>query len=358
MFILAGLVLIVSVLANPISALAEITQAFPTKNKIALKKEGMAVEIKNITVYTIHDKNFFKLRDVALLVGFNVGWDASTRKIKLNLFEDYNNSVSQEDEIQEETSAFSMEQDIEVNGVIVTLSGYNINGYQYFSIRDLAEIADFECTWNKESNLVSLSKDFYEGGNQEDIENLNEIVKQYVDEERKQKIIEENDVRYVAGSKDYDEIERFIVNNINPEFNLKDFLIEEYSPLGDVVVDATNSESIATHIPLNMLDIRYYVGEYRTSFGYQVTVIHGRAKLVDYVGEWNKNFHLDEIRFPTISDEELEQKAAQYYPGLEIMDYSIVRTFDMETLTFEAAVSVSFISKEGYHVKKLHNFTL
>ncbi|MCQ4935949.1 hypothetical protein [Anaerotignum propionicum] len=143
---------------------------------------------------------------------------------------------------------------------------------------------------------------------QEDINNLNELVKEYIDDRRKQIIINDNDIRYVAKSKNYDEIESYFKNNINPDFNINDFVVEEYSPLGDVVIDTTDTGNNVIQLPLNMLDIRYYVGEYRSSYGYHVTAIHGYAKLIDYLDEWNNDIHLDNIKFPTISDEELNKK--------------------------------------------------
>ncbi|WP_312071894.1 stalk domain-containing protein [Anaerotignum propionicum] len=342
--------------AEPLST--ETIQASPTENRVILNTEGSITEIKNVAVYAINNKNYFKLRDVAMLIDFDVEWDDGTRTIMLDLSDKYNNPTDQVDKVLKKANAVPIKQNIIVNEVKLTLSGYNINGYHYFSVRDIAEIADFECTWDKDKNTMSLHKVLKENISQEDINNLNELVKEYIDDRRKQIVINDNDIRYVAKSKNYDEIESFFKNNINRDFNINDFVVEEYSPLGDVVIDTTDTGNNVIQLPLNMLDIRYYVGEYRSSYGYHVTVIHGYAKLIDYLDEWNNDFHLDNIKFPAISDEELKQKAAAYHPGNMITDYNIVRSFDMKTLSFEAYVSVNFITKDGYYVSEGHKFTL
>lgn len=227
--------------AEPLST--ETIQASPTENRVILNTEGSITEIKNVAVYAINNKNYFKLRDVAMLIDFDVKWDAGTRTVKLDLSDKYNNPTDQVDKVLKKANAVPIKQNIIVNEDKLTLFGYNISGYHYFSVRDIAEIADFECTWDKDKNTMSLHKVLKENISQEDINNLNELVKEYIDDRRKQIVINNNDIRYVANTKNYDEIESFFKNNINPDFSINDFVVEEYSPLGDVVIDTLTQET-------------------------------------------------------------------------------------------------------------------
>lgn len=349
---LISMTLIVLFLCDLNTVAAETIQVFATKNIVKLKTQEGLIEGKDVKIYIINDRNFFRLRDIAMLIDFNVEWNDDVKEIKLNLSERFCNLNEQNSELTKQLGVVSIKQSILVDDNSFTLLGYNIDGYNYFSIEDLSHIASFNYNWDKDTNTVSLSKNFNEDINPAD---LNELIKEYIENDHKQKIIEENNVRYNEKSKDYTEIEKYIKNNMNPQFNLKDFVIEEYSLLDGTVIDSTDSVDM---IPLRILDIRYYVGKYCSSFGYQVTTLHGYAKMIDYVGEWNDNFNIDKIKFPTITDEELKKKAAENYADFEITGYKIVRFFDMDTLEFKAAVSVSFIDSEGYHASDVQIFIL
>jgi|GEM_PF-6797948 len=133
--------------AEPLST--ESIQASSTENRVILNTEGSITEIKNVAVYAINNKNYFKLRDVAMLIDFDVEWDDGTKTIMLDLSDKYN-PTDQVDKVLKKATAVPIKQNIIVNEVKLTLSGYNINGYHYFSVRDIAEIADFECTWDKD----------------------------------------------------------------------------------------------------------------------------------------------------------------------------------------------------------------
>lgn len=62
-----------------------------------------------------------------MLIDFDVEWDAGTRTIKLDLSGKYNNSTDQVDKGLKKATDVPIKQNIIVNEVKHTLSGYNIN---------------------------------------------------------------------------------------------------------------------------------------------------------------------------------------------------------------------------------------
>lgn len=90
--------------AEPLST--ETIQASPTENRVILNTEGSITEIKNVAVYAINNKNYFKLRDVAMLIDFDVKWDAGTRTVKLDLSDKYNNPTDQVDKVLKKQPLF------------------------------------------------------------------------------------------------------------------------------------------------------------------------------------------------------------------------------------------------------------
>ena len=89
---------------------------------------------------------------------FNVGWDESLSAITISTGEKYqivggeleSSSINTSNDIQESTAP------IYVNGIQHDVTCYNINGYTYFKIRDIADMVGFEVNWNEEQQLVEI----------------------------------------------------------------------------------------------------------------------------------------------------------------------------------------------------------
>lgn len=101
---------------------------------------------------------------------------------------------------------------------------------------------------------------------------------------------------YIPESKQYDSIEKYIKQNIDPQFKIDDFIITEYS--------STITPSI------HYLDIYYYLGDYKTNFGYQLTIIQKYVKTIKCTGNRNmiENLNMDQMKIPNISNEKLWEK--------------------------------------------------
>ncbi len=112
--------------------------------------------------YNINGNNYFKLRDVAMAINgtdkqFAVDWDGEKNAISLLSFAPYT-PVGGELEKGDGTSKSS----IMTTSIVykdqkpVNLSAYNINGNNYFKLRDLGETFDFDVTWDSVNNCIMI----------------------------------------------------------------------------------------------------------------------------------------------------------------------------------------------------------
>lgn len=117
----------------------------------------------DVSGYTVNYSNYYKIRDIAMVLRstdsrFDVGYDSSENAVTISLGDKYTvvggelgrNSISTTMDIEENTSP------IYVDGRETDIKCYNIGGYNYFKIRDLADIIGFEVNWNEASQTVEL----------------------------------------------------------------------------------------------------------------------------------------------------------------------------------------------------------
>jgi hypothetical protein len=114
--------------------------------------------IKNVfnpsNPYNINGNNYFKLRDLAMVLdgtesSFEVGWDDKENAISLEAGKAYT-AVGGELNIAQETfteDALLSTSTIFLDGEEVELTAYLINGNNYF---------DFEVTWDGETNTIGI----------------------------------------------------------------------------------------------------------------------------------------------------------------------------------------------------------
>ncbi|MDD2217648.1 MAG: stalk domain-containing protein [Eubacteriales bacterium] len=132
-------------------------KATPTSSKVLVN--GNAT---NFDAYNINDNNYFKLRDVAKVVSssekqFEVSWDASKNAISLISGQQYT-AVGGELEKGDGTAknAVSSNSTIYKDGTVISLTAYNINGNNYFKLRDLGQAFNFGVDWDGASNAVVI----------------------------------------------------------------------------------------------------------------------------------------------------------------------------------------------------------
>ena len=116
----------------------------------------------SITGYTVNDSNYYKIRDIAMLLRtsparFNVAWDSYLGGISIQRGVKYNIVGG---ELSDETeSALNVNQSsapVFVDGEERELLSYNINGNTYFKIRDISDMVGFTVDWDGDQQAVVI----------------------------------------------------------------------------------------------------------------------------------------------------------------------------------------------------------
>lgn len=318
--------------------LADELSAAPSQNALSVQSGGTVSKVDAVPAYMYKDSNYFMLRDIGKIVGYQVDWDRDTEKAILkkdNNAQNLNNlsTVKQSENVNKEKQTIVIDGK-EYNGI----ECLNIDGYNYFKLRDLAEIMDFTCSWDNETNTVILILD------SESVPETPDLPKNNIDlnPELNQKIIDE-DVSYVSGSNDYSEIEKYIRENIDKNFNADDYIITE---------NDRNMNGL-----YNELIIKLDVNGVSANFGYLVTCMNGKASLITFIGEKNADFDINKVVSHPLSDEEAKQKAieADGY-DYEVDEQIIYRFFDMKDLTYKCEVETVYIDNNGAYFATSHTF--
>lgn len=137
---------------------AKTLSATPTASNVLVNGKKTAFE-----AYQIDGNNYFKLRDLAAVIsndkkGFEVTWDAERNAISLESGKPYTTvggelSVSGATAVQEAKPTSSK---VYLNGKQHDLIAYNIDGNNYFKLRDIAKMMDIGVTWDEVSNTIGV----------------------------------------------------------------------------------------------------------------------------------------------------------------------------------------------------------
>lgn len=133
-------------------------KANPTSAK--LQVNGKAVDF---TAYSIAGNNYFKLRDLAMVVSgsekqFEVGWDAEKNAINLISGSEYT-PVGGELEVSakpKSATGKSTTSTIYMDGQEIELTAYNIGGNNYFKLRDIAQAFNIGVTWDGATRTIGI----------------------------------------------------------------------------------------------------------------------------------------------------------------------------------------------------------
>ncbi len=141
-----------------INSYDKVNNVTTSKNAAPVKVNGFAWEVSG---YVVNNANYYKIRDIAMIVRntparFNVDWSTDLNAVTVSTGVPYaiiggelsGDSINASN-IQENTAP------IYVNGQRVDLQAYNIDGSNYFKIRDIADIAGFNVDWDGEYVLIT-----------------------------------------------------------------------------------------------------------------------------------------------------------------------------------------------------------
>lgn len=134
--------------------------AEPTNSKIYI--DGKQVEFE---AYCINGNNYFKLRDVALALSgtkaqFEVAWNKERFTIDISDNKAYTTVggelKSGNGQIK---SANLTTSPVNLNGSEVEMTSYNINGNNFFKLRDIGKILGFSVSWDKNLSAIMVDSD-------------------------------------------------------------------------------------------------------------------------------------------------------------------------------------------------------
>lgn len=132
--------------------------AEPTQSAVLVDGKRVPFE-----AFNIGGSNYFKLRDIAKVLHGSgkqvaIGWDETANSITITTGKGYT-AVGGELSVSgntENKAASITNSKILLNGKEIKLTAYQINGSNYFKLRDLAEQIDFGITWDESSSTIGI----------------------------------------------------------------------------------------------------------------------------------------------------------------------------------------------------------
>ena len=135
-----------------------------SKNSVA-KTQTICLDSRkyNTVAYNIDDNNYFKLRDIAQILNgtiktFDVKYDGATNSIDMLSFYDYTSvggELTPGDDVTR--TAFSSSAFLTLDGVPIKATCYNIDGNNYFKLRDITDVLDCRVDWEEKNQSQSGS---------------------------------------------------------------------------------------------------------------------------------------------------------------------------------------------------------
>ena len=132
--------------------------ASPTASTVYINGSIVAFD-----AYNIDDFNYFKLRDIAFAINgtekqFEVGWSEAANAISLSsgrLYTVVSGEMSGRGSGNKVAAPTNSR--IFLNGTEIYLTAYNIDGYNYFKLRDVGEAINFGVDWDEARNAITIN---------------------------------------------------------------------------------------------------------------------------------------------------------------------------------------------------------
>lgn len=134
----------------------------PTDKTASPTSHSMTVDGKKVSpaAYIIDDNNYFKLRDIASLLSgtdaqFQVNYDQQTRAISLITGQSYTSVGGELASLPSGAQkVIPTPSSVYVDGKQVSFTAYNINGNNYFKLRDLGQALGFSVDWDSNTQTI------------------------------------------------------------------------------------------------------------------------------------------------------------------------------------------------------------
>ena len=132
-------------------------KATPTASTVLVNGEPVAFD-----AYNINDNNYFKLRDLAYILNdtekcFEVEWDGEKEAISLTSGQAYTKVGGEmEGKSSDVKTPLPSNAKVYLNGDEVALTAYNIDGNNYFKLRDIGAAFDFGVDWDDAAKTIVI----------------------------------------------------------------------------------------------------------------------------------------------------------------------------------------------------------
>ena len=132
--------------------------AVPTKSAVIIDGRPISVE-----AYNINDNNYFKLRDLASLLSgtqksFEVSWNEKDNAIMITKGKPYTpvgGELMVSPNMDGKTALLAYPK-MFLDGRSISIRAYDIGGYNYFKLRDIAEMINFGISWDGVTNVIGI----------------------------------------------------------------------------------------------------------------------------------------------------------------------------------------------------------
>lgn len=146
--------------------ISDFIASYDMVNSISANVSGASIIVDGtrytISGYNVNDSNYFKIRDIAMLVRntsarFNVEWDSETDGIKIIPGADYVPIGGELSSYADATlNVLENSAPVFINDKQTAITSYNINGSAYFKIRDVADAAGFAIVWDDATQTITI----------------------------------------------------------------------------------------------------------------------------------------------------------------------------------------------------------
>lgn len=132
-----------------------------SKNSVAKTQTVCLDGLKyNTVAYNIDDNNYFKLRDIAKILdgtikSFDIKYDGATNSIDMLSFYDYTSAGGELTPGDgAERTALSSSAFLTLDGVPIKATCFNIEGNNYFKLRDITDALDCRVEWDNSTQMI------------------------------------------------------------------------------------------------------------------------------------------------------------------------------------------------------------
>jgi hypothetical protein len=120
---------------------------------------------KDVEMYNIDGRNYFKLRDIAYMLNgtgsqFNVDYDSANKTMVIEKGKAYTTTNGTEMQVGKDNSATTRRstQALKVDDEMISgLTVYNIGGVNFFQLRELGDLVGFEVGYVPETKTATVT---------------------------------------------------------------------------------------------------------------------------------------------------------------------------------------------------------